>query len=62
MQTFHQLIIKKNYVFLFLNTTYLPLRRYTVQKEAVYITLRITVVGIKEILDLLMKVLKSCRK
>ncbi|ULQ50590.1 transposase [Liquorilactobacillus nagelii] len=43
--------MKANYVCLFLDATYLPLRRDTVQREAVYIALGITPTGIKEVLD-----------
>ena len=51
IEAFHQRTIKANYVCLFLDATYLPLRRDTVQREAVYIALGITPTGIKEVLD-----------
>lgn len=51
IEAFHQRTIKANYVCLFLDATYLPLRRDSVQREAVYIALGITSVGIKEVLD-----------
>jgi transposase-like protein len=51
IEAFHQRAIKANYVCLFLDATYLPLRRDSVQREAVYIVLGITPVGIKEVLD-----------
>ena len=51
IEAFHQRAIKANYVCLFLDATYLPLRRDSVQREAVYIALGITPVGIKEVLD-----------
>ena len=51
IEAFHQRTIKENYVCLFLDATYLPLRRDSVQREAVYIALGITSVGIKEVLD-----------
>lgn len=51
IEAFHQQTIKANYVCLFLDATYLPLRRDTVQREAVYIALGITPTGIKEVLD-----------
>lgn len=43
--------ISADYVCLFLDATYLPLRRDTVQKEAVYVVLGIKADGQKEILD-----------
>lgn len=51
IEAFHQRTIKANYVCLFLDATYLPLRRDTVQREAVYIALGITPTEIKEVLD-----------
>ena len=51
IEAFHQRTIKANYVCLLLDATYLPLRRDTVQREAVYIALGITPTGIKEVLD-----------
>ncbi|MCP0887474.1 IS256 family transposase [Ligilactobacillus sp. WILCCON 0076] len=51
IESFHQRTIKANYVCLFLDATYLPLRRDSVQKEAVYVALGITATGTKEVLD-----------
>ncbi|WP_268869649.1 transposase [Liquorilactobacillus vini] len=42
IEAFHQRAIKANYVCLFLDATYLPLRRDSVQREAVYIALAYT--------------------
>lgn len=51
VQAFHQRQLAANYVCLFLDATYLPLRRATVQREAVYVALGITATGRKEVLD-----------
>lgn len=40
IQAFHARAIQANYFCLFLDATYLPLRRDTVQREAVYVVLR----------------------
>lgn len=51
---FHsRLILHFQYVCLFLDANYIPLRRDAVQKEAIYIALGITYSGEKEILDYL---------
>lgn len=54
VEVFHnRKIFHHQYVCLFLDATYLPLRRDTVEKEAVHVALGITASGEKEILDYL---------
>lgn len=54
VEAFHSReILKSQYVALFLDATYIPLRRGSVQTEAVHIALGITASGEKEILDYL---------
>lgn len=57
---FHsRLIFHSQYVCLFLDANYIPLRRDAVQKEAIHIALGITYSGEKEILDYLIAPQKS---
>ena len=48
--TFHERILEANYSVLFLDGTYLPLRRGTVSKECIHIALGITPEGQKAVL------------
>ncbi|GEL14190.1 transposase [Lapidilactobacillus concavus DSM 17758] len=52
VETFHERhFTEANFVCLFIDATYLPLRRNTVEREAVYIAIGITANGEKQILD-----------
>src|SRR5699024_5238517 len=51
VQDFHERKLEKRYVCIYLDATHIPIRRQTVQKEAVYIAIGITEEGNKEVLD-----------
>lgn len=51
LEAFHKRPLNKRYACVFLDATHIPLRRDTVQKEAVYIAVGITEDGYKEVLD-----------
>lgn len=50
LEAFHNRLLSKRYVVVYLDATYLPIRRDTVDKEAVYFVMGITLEGNKEIL------------
>ena len=51
IQAFNQRLLSKRYAVIYLDATYLPVRRDTVTKEALYFALGITPEGYKEILS-----------
>lgn len=51
VQAFHERKLEKRYVCIYLDATHIPIRRQTVEKEAVYIAIGITEEGTKEVLD-----------
>lgn len=51
MQAFHERKLEERYVCIYLDATHIPIRRQTVEKEAVYIAIGITEEGNKEVLD-----------
>ena len=51
MQAFHERKMEERYVCIYLDATHIPIRRQTVEKEAVYIAIGITEEGNKEVLD-----------
>jgi len=53
VEAFHNRKLAKKYVCVYIDATYIPLRRETVSKEAVYIALGIKEDGTKEIIDFL---------
>ncbi|MET3684490.1 transposase-like protein, partial [Alkalibacillus flavidus] len=50
VQAFHERQLEKRYVCIYLDATHIPIRRQTVEKEAVYIAIGITEEGTKEVL------------
>ncbi|EPT37744.1 hypothetical protein SAG0030_11605 [Streptococcus agalactiae FSL S3-603] len=52
MASFHERSLEANYTVLYLDGTYLPLRRGTVSKECIHIALGVTSYGHKAILDM----------
>ena len=51
VKAFHERKLENRYVCIYLDATYIPIRRQTVEKEAVYIAVGITEDGTKEVLD-----------
>ncbi|WP_175616079.1 IS256 family transposase, partial [Piscibacillus halophilus] len=51
LEAFHSRRLNERYVCVYLDATHIPIRRDTVQKEAVYISIGITEDGTKEVLD-----------
>jgi putative transposase len=51
VRAFHERKLEKRYVCIYLDATHIPIRRQTVEKEAVYIAIGITEDGTKEVLD-----------
>lgn len=51
VDAFHKRPLEKRYIAVFCDATYIPVRRGTVQKEAMHILLGITEKGYKEVLD-----------
>lgn len=51
VKAFHERKLENRYVCIYLDATYIPIRRQTVEKEAVYIAIGITEDGTKEVLD-----------
>src|SRR5699024_8607235 len=51
VEAFHERKLEKRYVCIYLDATHIPIRRQTVQKEAVYIAIGMTEEGNKEVLD-----------
>ncbi|PAC34389.1 IS256 family transposase [Caldifermentibacillus hisashii] len=51
VQAFHERKLEERYVCIYLDATHIPIRRQTVEKEAVYIAIGITEEGNKEVLD-----------
>jgi len=51
VHAFHERKLEKRYVCIYLDATHIPIRRQTVEKEAIYIAIGITEEGTKEVLD-----------
>ncbi|MGP4074239.1 IS256 family transposase [Piscibacillus sp. B03] len=51
LEAFHKRQLQERYVCVYLDATHIPIRRNTVEKEAVYIAIGITEDGHKEVLD-----------
>lgn len=51
VQAFHERKLDERYACIYLDATHIPIRRQTVEKEAVYIAIGITEDGTKEVLD-----------
>src|SRR5699024_8144320 len=51
VHAFHERKLENRYVCIYLDATHIPIRRQTVEKEAIYIAIGITEEGTKEVLD-----------
>src|SRR5699024_3561708 len=51
VHAFHERKLEKRYVCIYLDATHIPIRRQTVEKEAIYIAIGITEEATKEVLD-----------
>src|SRR5699024_8134974 len=51
VKAFHERKLEERYVCIYLDATHIPIRRQTVEKEAVYIAICITEEGNNEVLD-----------